>query len=347
MKARKIILSAIVLLTCTVAAFSQVYVEGGGSLVFAQHEMQKDVNTLNAGTAFFGGIGFQKDSWLFGFEYARNFWNIDEEGVKNYKENYFLYKMRYQFLFSQIALTPNISLGVNYPQSNVTDFGDTRGFIARVGLDAEFIPFEKSPFIMFLGVNYNLSHLNGTAGSLDSHIGLRLYPFSLARIGENIAKKADVKKNGESEKVEKKIESKGEKFSVKGLLEVQTVKPGIEWIVTSKIPFHYEEDSAVYATLPQAQIDENSLFLNIFATYLLELGDYRVTIERYENNPSSSAEENINKLLSLSQLRAEAMLERLSAHGIQKKNMAATGKGGTIPQKGHFVFRVVKIPSGK
>ncbi|WP_027727956.1 OmpA family protein [Treponema sp. C6A8] len=118
--------------------------------------------------------------------------------------------------------------------------------------------------------------------------------------------------------------------SVKTGIPLQVIIPDKKWkIVVNTI--HFDPDKASFNQISEEQRRENIETLDSIANQIKEHPDCLITIEGYANNVTNTERENINELVPLSQLRAQAIMGLLSERGITKDILIAKGKGGANP----------------
>ena len=133
---------------------------------------------------------------------------------------------------------------------------------------------------------------------------------------------ADIARTGQTELVAKDTIEIG--------IPMLVIIPNRKWkIVVNTI--HFDPDRATFDRISKEQQKENIETLDSLAKQIKAHPDCSITIEGYANNVTNTERENIEELVPLSQLRAEAILQLLADRGIEKDVFTAKGKGGANP----------------
>ena len=118
--------------------------------------------------------------------------------------------------------------------------------------------------------------------------------------------------------------------SIKTGIQMQVIIPNEKWkIIVNTI--HFDPDKATFDKISEAQRRENHQTIDSLVKQIKAHPDCLITIEGYANNVSNTERENIEELVPLSKLRANAILKMLNDRGIEKDILTATGKGGANP----------------
>lgn len=118
--------------------------------------------------------------------------------------------------------------------------------------------------------------------------------------------------------------------SIRTGIQMQVIIPNKKWkIIVNTI--HFDPDKATFNKISESQRMENQQTLDSLVEQIQAHPDCLITIEGYANNVSNTERENIEELLPLSKLRAEAILQMLCDRGISADILSAEGKGGANP----------------
>ena len=118
--------------------------------------------------------------------------------------------------------------------------------------------------------------------------------------------------------------------SIKTGIQMQVIIPNEKWkIIVNTI--HFDPDKATFDKISEVQRRENHQTIDSLVKQINAHPDCLITIEGYANNVSNTERENIEELVPLSKLRANAILKMLNDKGIEKDILTATGKGGANP----------------
>ena len=113
-------------------------------------------------------------------------------------------------------------------------------------------------------------------------------------------------------------------------IQMQVIIPNKKWkIIVNTI--HFDPDKATFNQISKEQQEENQMTLDSLVQQIKSHPETLITIEGYANNVSNTERENLEELVPLSKLRAEAILQILSDKGIEKDLLSARGMGGANP----------------
>ncbi len=93
----------------------------------------------------------------------------------------------------------------------------------------------------------------------------------------------------------------------------------------------FDADAATFDTLTSRQKKANDFILRTVVKGLKKFENYNIIVQGHANNVSGTEEEEINELIPLSTLRAEAIKNQLVTLGIPAARMKAEGMGGREP----------------
>lgn len=103
-----------------------------------------------------------------------------------------------------------------------------------------------------------------------------------------------------------------------------------EWRI-AMTKFRFDPNQATFNQLNAEQRADLEETLSHLVAKFKNMKDAVITVEGYANNLSGTKEENENELVPLSQKRAEAIMELLAEHGIERERLDAKGMGDANP----------------
>ena len=113
-------------------------------------------------------------------------------------------------------------------------------------------------------------------------------------------------------------------------IQMQVVIPDKQWkIIVNTI--HFDPDRATFEKISESQRKENLETLDSLTEQINAHPNCLITIEGYANNVTNTEREDREELIPLSNERAKAILELLVEHGLERKILTASGKGGATP----------------
>mgnify|MGYP002857200486 CR=1 FL=1 len=204
----------------------------------------------------------------------------------------------------KLVISLNYTGGSSTPQSWLVKIIDQRGFVVK----------------KFSAENTKIPKRIIWDGSTDS--GEEIYSLNDYSIHLVIVpKEKDIKKTGQQELYVIK-------YFKSGIL-LETIEQNKNWsFYVNSLMFSGE--SKELSSIEEQSLD-NDYILEVIAAKLNEKENSAVTIICYENNTKDTVQNNIEKVLPLSQQRAETVLEALVQKGVARERLSATGRGGANP----------------
>jgi outer membrane protein OmpA-like peptidoglycan-associated protein/flagellar hook assembly protein FlgD len=120
--------------------------------------------------------------------------------------------------------------------------------------------------------------------------------------------------------------------TVTGIIPVDVLVIRVGDVLKIQVPsIIFRENAADFETLAPEVVEKNNFVLKRVAEILNKFKDYRVTVEGHANNVTGTEREEVNELVPLSELRANAVRTILSKNGVDISRLSAVGRGGRLP----------------
>jgi outer membrane protein OmpA-like peptidoglycan-associated protein/flagellar hook assembly protein FlgD len=127
-------------------------------------------------------------------------------------------------------------------------------------------------------------------------------------------------------------EDHGMTSTVTGIIPVDVLVIRVGDVLKIQVPsIIFRENAADFDTLAPEVVEKNNFVLKRVAEILNKFKDYRVTVEGHANNVTGTEREEVNELVPLSELRANAVRNILIQNGVDASRLSAVGRGGRQP----------------